>query len=187
MSCKLTKNKLNSCTKSQKQGGLEGFAYIYNTEGVEYTEAEDDPLTVSGITLPAGEKLYKVDTEKYAISFNHKFERPNVVNTFNPQSVTIASIVENAEDLSWLINIQTASKLSVVVKDLNGAYKLLGQHAGLRAESADNYDAGTEQGADVATTVMLSGAEVSAPFKFVSMGTDAETRAYLEALTQDAS
>lgn len=185
MSCKLTKSKSNSCTKSQKQGGLDDFAYVYNIEGVEYTETEDG-LTVTGLTLPDGEFLQKVDTEKYAISFKHSFERPNVVNTLNPQSVTIASIVEDAEDLSWLINIQTAGKLGVIIKDLNGAYKVAGQRAGLRAESVDNYDSGTEQGADVATTVMLSGAEVSAPFKFFNTGTEIENKAYLEALRESA-
>ena len=179
MGCKLTQPKLNSCTKKQKQGGLDSLMWLFNAEDVTYEEATAGVVTA--INLPSGEQLFRIDGDKFASSFGHSFEKPNI-NSFFPQTLSIVSIVDTAEDLAWLNSVLRAEKLGAVVIDNNRQIKLLGQYSGMMAESGDSFNSGNEQGADIGTTVTLSGAESGSPFKFVDLGDFQTTKDYLVTL-----
>jgi hypothetical protein len=183
MSCKLTQSKVNSCTKKQKQGGVETTMWLYNIEegGEEVSYTEATVGVVTDIILPTGAVLHRVDTEKFASSFGHSFEKP-ALNSFFPQTVNIVSILDSVEDLAWYTEILRADKVGVVVLDNNRQFKILGQYAGLNGSSGDGYNSGNEQGADVSTMVLLDGAETSHPYKFLDLGDYATTKAYLVAL-----
>tara|TARA_R110000824_G_scaffold756_5_gene4743 strand:+ start:868 stop:1428 length:561 start_codon:yes stop_codon:yes gene_type:complete len=183
MSCKLTVSKTNSCSKKAKQGGLDTTMWLFNLEeGGEitaYTEAVEGVVT--GITLPTGATLKRVDTEKYANSFSHSFERPSL-NSFFPQIVNIVAITDDAADLQWYVETLRADKLGAIVKDTNGQFKILGQYAGLRGNTGDGYSSGNEQGAEVGSMILLDGAETTHPFKFLDLGSTKLTQDYLQSL-----
>ena len=182
MSCKLSKAKLNSCEKKAKQGGLGPTMWLYNLEegGEEVSYTEASPGIVTDIILPTGAVLHRIDSEKYASNFTHSFEKP-ALNSYFPQMVNIVSIIDDAADLLWFVELARADGLGVVVQDNNRQFKILGQFAGLTTESGDSFDSGNEQGADVSTTITLSGGETDMPFKFFDLGDYATTKAYLVA------
>jgi len=183
MSCKLTISKTNSCDKKAKQGGLDTTMWLFNIEenGEEVTYTEAVTGLVTEINLPTGAVLYRVDTEKYANSFSHSFDKPSL-NSYFPQTVNIVTINDTVEDLDFYVQTLRADKLGVVVLDNNGAFKILGQYQGLRGNTGDGYNSGNEQGAEVGTTILLDGAENSHPYKFLDLGSKQTTKDYLVSL-----
>ena len=129
MSCLLNKDKAFACADKSKQGGLDTVLWLYNLEeGGETTTYTEVDMLVSAFTLPTGAFLRRVDTDKFASSYAHSFAKPSL-NTYFPQTLNIVSLISNAADLAWLVNVLNASKLGAVVKDNNGDFKILGQYA----------------------------------------------------------
>lgn len=168
MSAKLSLSKTTSIGAKKKQGGLDCSLWLFNLEDATYT-VDADGVTVTSIAFATGTNVFRVDSEKFASSFSHSFEKPSL-NSFFPQTLNIVTLVDTAQDTLWLAEVLRASKLGAIVLDNNRQFKLLGALNGLQGGSGDGFDSGSEIGAEQITTIMLEGGENDVPFRFVDAG-----------------
>ncbi len=156
MNCKLTQSIIRDC--DYNVAGIRRL-YLFNyTEQATYTTDSDG--VVSAITLPTGEKVYKMEFQDDSASFqddltvgsndSHKYRVPTVTFILNKLSV---DVLNKQIIYHWV-------HLFALIVDMNGDVTLLGSDNGLKATS-DNYTSGAAAGDANGWTVILTGREHS--------------------------
>ena len=166
--CLIANSKTKTCETASKIGGVNGRLWLYNLKDsdgqkVTYTEVAGSNV-ISDISFTTGEGLFPVEGEKYAHNFTYALAMPGV-NKYYTQVGNIKTIVDTAEDITWLNEVCKASDLGIIYEDNNQRFIVLGQNNGLKAIEGDLFDSGTEAATDVGTTVSLQGEEKDAPYK----------------------
>jgi hypothetical protein len=167
MSCFIINSKTKTCADTSKIGGLKGRLWLYNlvaADGAQvvYTQTGN---TISDIAFGGTDKLFEVDGEKFAHNFTYAGAVPGI-NKYYTQGGTIKTIVSSDDDIEWLDQVFKASSLGAIYEDLNGDFIVLGALNGLKATEGDMFDSGTEDSAEVGTTITFAGQENKPFLKF---------------------
>ena len=160
MSCLIANSKSKTCEDTSKIGGLKGRLWLYNlvaADGVQvaYTQTGN---TISDIAFGGTDKLFEVDGEKFAHNFTYAGAVPGI-NKYYTQGGTIKTIVASETAIEWLDQVFKASSIGVIYENLNGEFIVLGAFNGLKATEGDMFDSGTEDSAEVGTTITFAGQE----------------------------
>ena len=163
MTCIITNSKLSDCPDLKGIAGLQGNAYVFNiySENNVQTTYTKTGNVISDIIYDGTAStpcLYRIESEKFAHNFNYALAKGDI-NKYYSQGGVIKVLQETDADMTFVDELNMATAVGIIYKDMKGRWVVLGEKNGLTAQPEEQFAAGQEEGADVGTTITLAGAE----------------------------
>lgn len=160
MSCKLT----SSISKKNCEYAISGIKsiYLFNydaSNNFDFEETGDqERITITAISLPEGEKAYKVDFADNTASFSDELAQNGNGGKYRTHTLNFTI---DAYDYELLNQDKALSlgKFTAVVVDKAGRSVVLGRNNGLSATSF-NYASGAAEADATGWTVVMAGTEI---------------------------
>ena len=178
MSCGITQGQGVTCDDLRRVGGVNKRAYVFNIEGIQYTEDVDGNFITIDLEAYAG--LFKIESRKGSHSGGstlveqtpggNKFYNHNVILKMFPGSPIDDQVIEQ----------MAVAELGIILEDNNKRFFLYGTFNGMSA-SASEQNTGQAEASDIAESMTFIGSETDKPKRF-NRGTYQDTKDYLDSL-----
>lgn len=174
MACKTQYGISIVCGDLLFPGGADAIFYVYYTDELSTPLSLLQTAAISNIPFAAYFGLRKFEGQKFSHKFGSEWAKGAGGNGFFKHSAAVKLISLSTQDDVEVTRLLQATNASILYKDNNGVYKILGAQNGLQSVAGPLQTTGVADSDDVSDMITLEGAEKTKPLIF-DVGTPALT------------
>lgn len=166
MACKTQYGISIVCGDLLFPGGADAIFYVYYVDELSTPLSLTQAAVISTIPFAAYSGLRKFEGQKFAHKFGSEWVKGAGGNGFFKQTAAVKLISLGPQDDVEIQRLLQATNASILYKDNNGVYRILGAQNGLQSIAGPLQTTGVAETDDVSDMVTLEGAEKTKPLIF---------------------